>query len=1202
MLKDERYYGRKDYVRRISPPVALPHAMIRFQIPAAHSPDGAFAQFIQLYGYTSTYKRYLEERLSFDQLNKELDNLFGSEGFWQNIVEDLTLFNGGLAENFFEYFHPLDNPTGKYEGGHGKYAMYDYATRMAKDTTLNEFVSFAFKPPLDNPSLTPLVNRSRRLMLKFSSYDTPELARRRREYVLADPYFWRDFGDYLTTVPKDTNFHIALKEFNTIRAAHPDASWKARGEGQDVYDYLKNQATYSLKSWSEEKKKRWERLKQTLPFKQRITTFFHDAAPLEIKLALRAQFPDDFAPLTLEEIEHILDMPKDIESILQTLSLLRTDNQAHVIDTFAQYIELRQQQKGVFLPEGLARNMLQHAVDTLGRNSSEEHSPTLTTITDDAAKIIDLIANTPADSPLPTDAARAFATATHAAYFVPLLKSLISGPAALFWNNFHHAHPNSLVSPSQLTEFIAQHATRELTAQKDSVREDAAAYIRDRVLPEVLHRINGIAQEAPTIAYFTTQASDGSRKFLFMHQVEAIKQLSEQKGGILADEAGLGKTIELALAALRIIDAKNITHRPARVLVVGTKSVLDNWEQELATHIDQNAIDTVNFTFSQDPRQSPTPYSFQRRVRMLTERLQNPARNKQFVLVNYDVFRHQSVQRLLKTSDIDVIIVDEAHNVKSGVLAAITRITHSDGAKTVARRTRGLYRFIHESEDAAIFIATGTPYVKKLTEPLILGHMVDRNRFPAERIAVLKNDVVGTNRALREVMIRNRKKDIADLPPKKTEYIPLDLGQMSQEEQEHFLQEAHAIAAKYDTPSALFYALLNLEVQAKIPWIIEKVRDLNSQDRRVFIVTPFVRDERVHTKDISTHALWKRLQEAGVASAEILDGTLSGMERLDVQRRFKEPNGTVNIVGNFAVAGESLTLCSPTNRATEVILVAGPNSISRFLQAVNRVHRIGQPHAVTVHVPVVTGDLLNRPGGTYDEQILRRLLEETRSFEATIDGLFFQEPPDIYKTVAQKARYALKKGTVFVPKTPLSSSPDSTPVTRSPIGTPSREVTLFSSPAKSDENAEKPWRSATDEIVRPNLNSSRTPVFSAANPTAMAAVTAVKAPVIPWMSKVIPSITENQLTDMTLWDSTRISEVLASPRTLHELPDHIRRVCLFIDLVISKDPNASKVLDLKTVPISTNGLRLVLHLLRRDENARNLYRVFRAIGNKEFKE
>ncbi len=133
-------------------------------------------------------------------------------------------------------------------------------------------------------------------------------------------------------------------------------------------------------------------------------------------------------------------------------------------------------------------------------------------------------------------------------------------------------------------------------------------------------------------------------KKLYLHQEEGIKFLLSRKGCILADDMGLGKSLQSIVAALES-GAENI-------LVVCTSSLKINWQREIAVFTNDSVI--------------------------VEGRKWKKAK---FTIINYDILKNfhtikkpkkkgeenieEELNRQIADSKFDLVIIDEAHNLKN---------------------------------------------------------------------------------------------------------------------------------------------------------------------------------------------------------------------------------------------------------------------------------------------------------------------------------------------------------------------------------------------------------------------------------------------------------------------------------------------------------------------------------------------------------
>ena len=232
----------------------------------------------------------------------------------------------------------------------------------------------------------------------------------------------------------------------------------------------------------------------------------------------------------------------------------------------------------------------------------------------------------------------------------------------------------------------------------------------------------------------------------YRHQVEGVRLMARMTSFLLADDMGLGKSLE-ALTVAAIDFEKGYAER---VLVVGPSFLKWNWADEIEkfTHFTYEV-------YEGDPRQRA---------------LQRENFEQDILVIGYEQASNDLAE-LLKM-EWDIVIVDEAHYVKERT-SKRTKAVHALSA--VAQRT---------------FLLTGSPVLNRPNELWSLLHIINPERFKKYWSFVYRYCVMGgwkgkqivgvKNKAelrtiLAEVMIRRLKSEVLDLPDKEIIEVFVDL-------------------------------------------------------------------------------------------------------------------------------------------------------------------------------------------------------------------------------------------------------------------------------------------------------------------------------------------------------------------------------------------------------------------------------------------
>jgi SNF2 family DNA or RNA helicase len=414
-------------------------------------------------------------------------------------------------------------------------------------------------------------------------------------------------------------------------------------------------------------------------------------------------------------------------------------------------------------------------------------------------------------------------------------------------------------------------------------------------------------------------------KKLYSHQESGPKFLLGRNGCILADDMGLGKSMQSIIAALE--------SGAERILVVCPASAKINWKREIevfckdVTIIDGKRWDKAKFT-----------------------------------IINYDILKNfhtlqdkdikkalpeNLLNRQLVNAKFDLAIVDEAHNLSNAKSA----------------RSEIMVEVLVKHAVPKVWLLTGTPItnrpinfynlLKLIKSPLANDWMYytrrycDAKKFFRTLKNGMKKQIWLTDGAsnldelavkTKNLILRRLKKDVLDMPDKIIIPSYLDLTPKSRREYEDLWDEyllKRAMAKKKGEPQRDLVEIILLRkfiAMEAIPATIELVENAIELGKKVIIFTNFS-DELAE------------LEEHFGNLCVTHHGSMNAKEKQKSVDAFQEKDKIKVFIGNVKSAGVAITL----TKANIVVFnsfewVPGLNE-----QAEDRAYRIGQNDDVTVY-------------------------------------------------------------------------------------------------------------------------------------------------------------------------------------------------------------------------------------------------------------
>ncbi len=252
-----------------------------------------------------------------------------------------------------------------------------------------------------------------------------------------------------------------------------------------------------------------------------------------------------------------------------------------------------------------------------------------------------------------------------------------------------------------------------------------------------------------------------SRTRLLPHQIEStyIVVNSLKPRFILADEVGLGKTIEAALIMKELIFRKDYKN----VLIVTPSPLMVQWQTELKNKFNEDfkIIKRSNFI-------SKSQSHWNQYHRMIT---------------SIDFIKNPSYTEEILKRKWDIVIFDEAHRLRRDY----SKVTRSYlFAEKISKRTE------------CLLLLTATPFRGKLEELYYLTHLVDPNLLGSYH-AFVNDYILGAKTDLKEkiskVLLRRRKVEIGGFTKRFAKTVMIEL---SEQERQFYEETTNYVRREYN--------------------------------------------------------------------------------------------------------------------------------------------------------------------------------------------------------------------------------------------------------------------------------------------------------------------------------------------------------------------------------------------------------------------
>lgn len=442
------------------------------------------------------------------------------------------------------------------------------------------------------------------------------------------------------------------------------------------------------------------------------------------------------------------------------------------------------------------------------------------------------------------------------------------------------------------------------------------------------------------------------------HQLEVAKQVVENMNGkaILADEVGLGKTIEAGL----ILKEYMIRGLVKKALILVPASLVSQWVMELNSKFFIPAV---------------------------AQRKSYVWESCDVVVSSIDTAKRNPHRDIIYEQNYDMVIIDEAHKLKNS-------------------KTKN-YEFVQNLKKKFCLLLTATPIQNRVSEIFNLvsllkpGHLGSESAFYGKykKDARSIDDDEHLRELVNKVMIRNRREDTGiEWTKRHVETIPIEF---TKEEQDLY-NSIRTLTEDTHLPSASSFSIMTLQREAcssreavyytlknmikrqetpsaifegKIASIIKKVEAVttNSKAAKTLELIQEIGDKVIIFTEYRATQLYLQwfLQQHGISSVPFRGGFKRGKK--DWMRELFEKRAQVLIATEAGGEGINLQFCH------HIINFDLPWNPMRLEQRIGRIHRLGQEKDVKIYNFAIKN--------TVEDHILKLLYEKINLFEKVIGDL-----------------------------------------------------------------------------------------------------------------------------------------------------------------------------------------------------------------------
>ena len=555
----------------------------------------------------------------------------------------------------------------------------------------------------------------------------------------------------------------------------------------------------------------------------------------------------------------------------------------------------------------------------------------------------------------------------------------------------HEGWSLKVISHSEAHGIISYEGIRQDTNEQIILKEVMIDHFikfnkpHDRLLNSQVDRLDWFRLRKDCLQHqYQQQQSDltgltGGRVSLIPHQLYIADEVGNRFAPrvLLADEVGLGKTIEAGL----IIHQQLVTGRAKRILIIVPESLMHQWLVEMLRRFN------LNFSIFDNERCVETSQD-----NYIDGKKANPFSSEQLVLVNLGfITNNPQWYDALISEDWDLMVVDEAHHLNwqqdkpsieyqcieqlAQVIPGVLLLTATPdqlGHESHFARLRLLdadrfydyQKFIEEEShysevaDAANALVEGnqlsseqeTTLTDLLKETDISVQLTELNQTDSEQSAKVRQGLLkqlldrhGTGR----ILFRNSRNTIKGFPARQVVPVALNMPEQYQENINEFMLSdcpealAKSKQAKYIFTPEMLHGLEQrngtwTDFDPRVDYLIELLQSLKKQ--KVLVIC-------AHAQTAIDLEAVLRIKE-GIRSAVFHEG-LSIFERDKAAAYFAQDEDSAQLLLCSEIGSEGRNF----QFAHHLVLFDLPSNPDLLEQRIGRLDRIGQTEIIRIHVP-----------------------------------------------------------------------------------------------------------------------------------------------------------------------------------------------------------------------------------------------------------